>query len=347
MIYRFQVKVPRAVRLPEVDSESSDALVLEREDFFAWLWAEFGESGLTGIHEGTLLSEEAAQQGLETESWTVDSGEAPRGRDWVGKQDLVDTKLYFASFEAAEEVRAQLARIPGLVTAVEVESLPDQDWDAEWKAHFHEMRDGVRIEPFWWILPPWVEGSADAETRVIRVNPGAGFGTGTHETTQLCLQAIGELSQKQPLFGQQTLDFGSGSGILAIGMAQLGAQVLAVEIDPLAIDNSRDNARLNAVEPKIDYRQELGSFQTQCPVVVANILRPVLLEFAERLVGLLAPGGTLILSGLIESDVESVSQRYAELLSQRRAGQQGASSKANFLPRVLKRNEWRALVFSL
>jgi len=337
--FRFLIILPSLLSLP---SESGEWIKVDRDTFYQWAWQQFGGRGLVGVHEGTLLTEEAAAQGLETESWTVDAGEAPRERDWVGKQSEVSTEFYFETRELALEAVAALREIPDLKVN-EVEEQKPRDWDAEWKASFLNSGAGVEIPPFWRVVPPWVA----SQSGFIKINPGAGFGTGTHEATQLCLQAIGEVGFRRAglvvvssgaplpvdsLQGVQALDFGSGSGILAIGLAKLGAQVNAVEIDPLAIDNATENAALNEVESQIRFSREVPERPDHYGVVVANILRPVLIQCADILVKKLVPGGTLILSGLIDTDVEPIRAHYSPLLG-------GIS------PRVIERGEWRAVVF--
>jgi ribosomal protein L11 methyltransferase len=326
--YIIAVSVPKRVQVPDHGS-------LAREDFFSWLWKTFSDSGLVGVHEGTLLSEEAAEKGFETNAWMVDSAEAPESRDWVAEQELENADLYFDSEAEAKSAATILSAIQGLQISGVREQKP-QDWDADWKASFLNAGAGVPIAPFWRVVPPWVKMDPKAE-KFIKINPGAGFGTGTHETTQLCLQAIGEYSKKISIDGQQTLDFGSGSGILAVAMAILGARVDAVEVDSLAIDNSIENSQLNEVREKIYFTQALSALGSENSVrdyrfVVANILRPVLLEFASSLVERLQPGGVLILSGLIEQDVAPVVKAYSALLG-----------KA--VEQVYQLGEWRALVF--
>ncbi len=302
-----------------------------RDAYLLSLWRKFGKRGLLGIHEGTLLSEEAASEGIAVESWAVDAGEAPRERDWVGDRELVRCDLYFESErgarEAAEEIRAGF--LEG-AWVVDVASEPDRDWNAEWKASF----TGVEVPPDWIVLPPWVEMGIDPGRpgrRVLRLNPGAGFGTGTHETTQLCLEALAGVLDRVP--DATVLDFGSGSGILAIGAALRGASAVdAVEIDELALHNGRENARLNGVEARIRFARDLGD-RGPYAVVVANILKPVLLAFAAELVERLEPRGTLILSGLMEGDVPAVRESYETLLAGRPASQDFVLG------------EWRAIVF--
>jgi ribosomal protein L11 methyltransferase len=350
--YRIQIKVPQKVAIEDRG--------LDREEFFSWLWEIYTDRGLLGVHEGTLLTEEAAEQGLETESWTVDAAQAPRERDWISAQDEAQVELFFASPEQAEAARRELRALNAFAATEAVSEVFEQkneDWDADWKKSFLNASDGVFIEPFWRILPAWVERELPAGERALKINPGAGFGTGTHETTQLCLRAIGEWALKQqlvgekdrrgedgkekhgqPLAGARALDFGSGSGILAIGAALLGAEVIAVEIDELAIDNALENARINGIAiagvgpARITYSKSLSDANGQFPVVIANILRPVLVEFAPELVKRLAPGGCLILSGLVENDVAEVDRVYSALLGSR--------------PWVNELNEWRGLVWS-
>lgn len=326
--FKIQVGVPKRVLV--------EGRALEREDFFSWIWSEYSERGLQGVHEGTLLSTEAAEQGFETDSWTLDAAEAPRERDWVSSQSIEKAELYFESLETALAARDELRAIAGVEVGEPVEQ-KQEDWDAQWKASFLNAADGVPVPPFWRILPPWVTGEEAKlqKTEVpLRINPGAGFGTGTHETTQLCLRAIGESAQLRSLKGARVLDFGSGSGILAIGAALLGARVDAVEIDPLAIDNARENARINQVESRIEYALRLEELQdppVAYQMVIANILRPVLLQFAEELVKRMDSRATLVLSGLIEKDTAEVSRRYSELL--------GFAPETRFL------NEWWSLVW--
>ena len=321
--FKVRTGIPKTVRIGTSN--------LNREQLYEWLWRELADIGLLGVHEGTLLSEAAVSFGLETEFWTVDSGEAPRERDWVANQELQSAELYFGERAHAEEAARRIKKI-GTIHVEGIEEQKAQDWDAEWKASFQ----GIFVDPFWQVIPPWVEPKPGCSGKVVRVNPGAGFGTGTHETTQLCLLGLGELSQKTSLLGLHCLDFGSGSGILGIAAASLGAQVDAVEIDPLAIDNARENAALNfSVEENtpIRFARELGKVhRASYSLIFANILKPVLLQFAGELTSRLDKKGTLILSGLIEGDVKPVTEAYAPLMGGK-------------LPQVKSLNEWRALIW--
>jgi ribosomal protein L11 methyltransferase len=193
----------------------------------------------------------------------------------------------------------------------------------------------IRVSPFWTIQPPWAPLAPSGQ--VILVQPGAGFGTGYHPTTQLCLQALAFLaqanSQAQAAGPWRMLDFGSGSGILSIAAAKLGAEVDGVEIDSEALANGELNARLNSVSDRIRFSASLRPRQdARYHQITANILRPVLLDYAEDLAMRLLPGGQLTLSGLVSTDVPELSVRYSRLLG-------GAG------PEVYRHGDWRALVF--
>ncbi len=330
--FTFTIEVPRQIIWK--DPAYTQDRNFDREDFYAFLWETFGsETGLVGIHEGTLLSEEAFDAGLETESWMVDSGEAPRERDWMQSQVSESAVIYFGTREEAVKTRSVILAATDLVCGP-VEEQKAEDWDAAWKASFQ----GVVVPPNWEILPPWRENPTNHDSVVIRINPGAGFGTGTHETTQLCLQAVAFAFRGCDAASSavNVLDFGSGSGILSIAAALLGARVDGVEIDPLAIDNANENARLNTMVGSVRFEKILAEFGTpdrKYPIVIANILRPVLLEFAEMLTSKLERPGKVVLSGLISTDLPDVIAKYSELLGGVR-------------PEIFERGEWRALVFS-
>jgi ribosomal protein L11 methyltransferase len=193
---------------------------------------------------------------------------------------------------------------------------------------------GIDIPPFWRVVLPGraAEGSAAEGSKVcLVVRPGCGFGDGTHPTTQLCLQAIAALAPRHRK-DWRMLDFGSGSGILAIAAAKLGASVSAVEIDDRALGSAQENARLSGVTDRLRCARTLELGSGRFELVVANVVRSVLLDFSGKLVSSLAPGASLVLSGLVSTDVPEVSVRYASLLA---AGR----------PEIHERGEWRTLVW--
>lgn len=337
--FKVRLRVPQVVTLPSPGSGRDREA--DRDQFYEWIWSRFASCGLLGVHEGTLLSEEAADRGLETDSWTVDSAEAPRERDWVGSQDEMEAELFFSGSCEAIEAAEVLKQIPEIRVG-SVEKQEAEDWDAEWKASFLNSGAGVLIPPFWRVVPPWYEPgpegpgvgrSGAGQEILLKINPGAGFGTGTHETTQLCLELIGEYSRNVPLSGKKVLDFGSGSGILSIGLALLGGEVDAIEIDPLAVDNSMENAALNGVQEQIKFHPSLTGGTHAYSLVVANILRPVLIDFADKIAGSLESiSSGLILSGLIEKDVAPVLECYRQVLGKKELC-------------VKELGEWRAIRF--
>jgi ribosomal protein L11 methyltransferase len=282
MTYGFRLQVPRDLVLGDHS--------FPRESFFQWVGTF---SGFLGLHEGsTSLLEDV---------W--DEAQAPLDRDCVNDQPYLQSSLYFASYDEAFQARTAL--IPWFDQVPEVELQKNEDWDAQWRASFLNAGEGIFVEPCWRVVPYWKEPEVTSLSW-IRINPGAGFGTGTHETTQLCLQAIGRYLEVDS--GKKALDFGSGSGILAIAMAIRGMPVDAVEIDPLAQENALENAKHNEVVEKITFSTFLpqGSYD----LVVANILKNVLISFADTLVQRLNSGGILILSGLMDQDFLSVFEEY-------------------------------------
>lgn len=186
----------------------------------------------------------------------------------------------------------------------------------------------IRVPPRWEILP--LDGAATPGASPIRIGAGPGFGDGSHPTTQLCLQGIAALAPRDRAW--RLLDVGSGSGILSIAAACMGASVDAVEIDARAREHARCNCVANAVEDRVRSCASLSEARGPFDLVVANIWRAVLLSLSEAIVGLRAEGGAVLLSGLVSTDVPEVSVRYAGLLGGGR-------------PEIYERDEWRALLW--
>jgi ribosomal protein L11 methyltransferase len=180
-----------------------------------------------------------------------------------------------------------------------VEAVPDQDWIRLTQSQFAP----VEITPEFWIVPTWHEPPAQAR-HVIRLDPGLAFGTGTHPTTRMCLRWVAS----HPPQGARVLDYGCGSGILAIGAALYGAATVdAVDIDPAAVDSTRDNAAANAVtlNPGLPALAS-GSYE----VVLANILAVPLKVLAPLLCGHVAQGGSLVLAGILERQADELREAY-------------------------------------
>src|SRR4051794_8593893 len=167
-----------------------------------------------------------------------------------------------------------------------IQPVPDQDWVRLTQSQF----EPVQITPSFWIVPSWHEPPAQAQ-QVIRLDPGLAFGTGTHPTTRMCLRWIAQ----HPL-GDRVLDYGCGSGVLAIGAARFGAaHIDAVDIDPAAVQSTEDNASANGVQLNAGLPDlATGRYDT----VLANMLATPLKMLAPLLCSLVAPGGTLVLAGI-------------------------------------------------
>ena len=184
-----------------------------------------------------------------------------------------------------------------------INSVPEQDWVRLTQSQF----EPVPITPAFWVVPSWHEPPA-AATWVMRLDPGLAFGTGTHPTTRMCLKWIAE----HPPTGQRVLDYGCGSGILAIGAAMLGAaSVDAVDIDPDAVTAAQANAVTNNVALNLGLPElAVGQY----PLVVANILAAPLKVLAPLLCSHVAAGGTLLLAGILERQTEEIQKAYAPFL---------------------------------
>jgi ribosomal protein L11 methyltransferase len=180
-------------------------------------------------------------------------------------------------------------------------AVPDQDWVRLTQSQFAP----VEITPDFWIVPTWHEPPAQA-SKVIRLDPGLAFGTGTHPTTRMCLRWI---ATRGGLEGQRVLDYGCGSGILAIGAAKYGAtDIDAVDIDEAAVTSTRLNAEANGVQLKTGLPDAVdGRYQT----VLANILATPLKVLAPLLCGRIAPGGALVLAGILERQADELKAAYA------------------------------------
>ncbi|HHC6893572.1 TPA: 50S ribosomal protein L11 methyltransferase [Vibrio parahaemolyticus] len=191
--------------------------------------------------------------------------------------------------------------------AYKVEQLEDKDWEREWMENFHPMKFGERL----WICPSWREVPEPDAVNVM-LDPGLAFGTGTHPTTALCLEWL----ESMDLSGKTVIDFGCGSGILAIAAIKLGAEkVIGIDIDPQALLASKDNAERNGVANKLEvYLPQNQPEGLIADVVVANILAGPLRELAPIIKGLVKPNGALAMSGVLDTQAEDVASCYRDEL---------------------------------
>lgn len=182
----------------------------------------------------------------------------------------------------------------------------DQDWERAWMDRFQPMRFGRRL----WIYPWNVEPPVDAgEAVVVRLDPGLAFGTGTHPTTALCLEWLDGLA----LAGRTVLDYGCGSGVLAIAALKLGAaRAIGIDNDPQALTASRDNAERNGVAARLALHAPDAWDGAPADALVANILAGPLAELAPRFAAVVIPGAPIALSGILRGQEDELLARYAE-----------------------------------
>jgi len=238
----------------------------------------------------------------------------------------INLGAYFDSTAKPEEVislvRTEFARagLTEMLFEVSVTEIIDQDWMQKWKEGFDPVNVGERLI----IAPSWKLPEVKHDRVVIEIDPGMAFGTGTHETTRMCLEAI-EAFWK----GGHLLDVGTGTGILAIAAARLvpGSQVTAIDIDPQAVEVARENAEINRASALIDIVEGVPQdfAGREFDMVVANLTAEVIIDLMADLVGALARSGTLILSGILielQSDVEqSINESGLTIIKRREMGE--------------------------
>jgi ribosomal protein L11 methyltransferase len=213
---------------------------------------------------------------------------------------------------AAERAAAEAAEALGHLQAFGLRPIGDlttrivheADWAEAWKAHFPVLRVGRRIV----VKPTWLDHDAQPSDVVLDLDPGMAFGTGLHPTTRLCLAALEATADRGRIDGARVLDVGSGSGILAIAAAKLGAStVLGVDTDPIAVEATIANARRNGLEDRISARTgSLPSGEPGFGLVLANLIASVLIDLAGPLRDELRPGGILLASGIFVDREEAV-----------------------------------------
>lgn len=213
-----------------------------------------------------------------------------------------------------EELQRYLARLSEhelFPLGLEVRRAAEEDWAEAWKVHFKPVKVTSRLV----VRPPWEDYHPAPGELVITIYPGMAFGTGRHPTTLLCLKALEEVWENLSPWGAretwQVLDVGTGTGILALAAARLGARVLAIDVDPEAVAAAQENVRLNALEDLIWVEATpLHALRQQFPLILANLTTADLLHWAEALAGRLLPGGALIVSGFLTQDLPRIAARY-------------------------------------
>jgi ribosomal protein L11 methyltransferase len=240
-----------------------------------------------------------------------DNGDQPILEPGVGQTPIWKQTCLTALYPADADIPSVLLHFPPELIHngnQRVEILEDKDWEREWMQHYQPMQFGSRL----WICPSWLEPPVPDAVNLL-LDPGLAFGTGTHPTTEMCLQELDAMS----LVDKTVVDYGCGSGILAVAALKLGAsRALGVDYDPQALTASQDNAARNGIaqgsflvtSPDHGEHQAWGQ---QADLVIANILAGPLMELSATLLQFLQPKGTLMLSGLLQSQAQGLCEHYA------------------------------------
>ncbi|MBU3805950.1 MAG: 50S ribosomal protein L11 methyltransferase [Candidatus Fournierella pullistercoris] len=263
-------------------------------------FAETAEAIATSISGGGIYIEDYSD--LESQVYEIAHVDLIE-QDLLDKdRDKVLVHLYLAPDENPAQVIELLRdRLAASDTPyqLEVSGVEQEDWETGWKAYYHAMTLGKRLA----IVPSWEE--FDTDRVVIRLDPGMAFGTGTHETTALCLETLDELIVP----GDRVLDIGTGSGILAIAALKLGASsAQGIDIDPMCVRTATENAQLNGVDDKLEVLigdlsdKATGTYQ----MITANIVANAILSLAPHVPALMAPGGWFVASGIIDTRRDEV-----------------------------------------
>ncbi len=250
-----------------------------------------------------------------------DNADQPLLEPGVGETPLWNQTRLTGLYPADTDMDAVLRQLPeALLRAANarVEILEDKDWEREWMQRYQPMRFGRRL----WVCPSWLEPPDPGAVNLL-LDPGLAFGTGTHPTTALCLAQLDGMQ----LTGRTVVDYGCGSGILAVAALKLGAaHALGVDNDPQALAASGDNAARNAIAAQRFHvtapeHIDRAAWSARADVVIANILAGPLIELSPILLSFLQPGGTLLLSGLLQHQADAVCAHYQPNVSLHVAGE--------------------------
>jgi ribosomal protein L11 methyltransferase len=285
----------------------------EAQEMISNFLHEMGAGGVSIEESGTLNKPRDTSLG---QWYELPLNDIPEGQAIIKgyfTEDIDADDLIQALKPRVEELREFDIEI-GEVTYAAV-LVDDEDWATAWKQYFKP----IRVSDTLTIKPTWEEYEAGPEERIIELDPGMAFGTGTHPTTALCLQTLESVVRG----GEEVIDVGTGSGILAIGACRLGAKsVLALDLDPIAVSSATENIKLNDLSEQVEVKlSDLlgvlkqgnegvsgGSTVVTLPVdlVVANILAEIILLFIDDVFAALKPGGIYIASGVYENKEDDV-----------------------------------------
>lgn len=278
------------------------------------------------------LQEEA---GIFLTAWSGRGVVLEDGENKPGVPRSAAIRTYFPAADFTPENRrdllAYLDRLVSLgyrIGELQQRFIEEEDWERAWQVHFKSRRLTGRFV----VRPPWEEYTPVGDDVVLTIYPGMAFGTGRHPSTWLCLAALGEISQDwSPGLAPQVLDVGTGTGILGLAAAHLGARVLAIDLDPEALAAVRENIQLNMLQDWVRADDiPLAAIRQQFDLIFANLTAPDLHSLAESLAGRLRPSGQLIISGFLINDLLKLQERFLE---------QGLT-----LLKTHQKDDWAALV---
>ena len=272
-----------------------------------WLQAHLTSDKASSPMLESLLEELGALSVTLTDAGDEPQLETAPGEERIWSETIV-TGLFAGdtdrpSLESA--IRDAIERL-GVRAELALDPLEDRDWERVWMENFHPMQFGERL----WIVPRDQQPPGNAvEPVVVFLDPGLAFGSGTHPTTALCLQWL----DSQDLAGKSLVDFGCGSGILAIAALKLGAaSALGIDHDPQALIASERNAQDNGVANRLELLGSNTPAGEQADIVIANILASILIELAEKIGELVRPGGQLAMSGILAEQAEAVMEAFSD-----------------------------------
>ncbi|WP_150303041.1 50S ribosomal protein L11 methyltransferase [Pseudomonas saliphila] len=253
---------------------------------------------------------EDALLGLDAVSVTfMDAEDQPIFEPDLGTTPLWSNTHLLALFEAGTNPQTLIETLQSRwqhpLPEYEFEDIADQDWERSWMDNFQPIRFGKRL----WIVPSWHDAPEPDAVNLL-LDPGLAFGTGTHPTTALCLEWLDGTA----IAGKRVIDFGCGSGILAIAALLLGAEhAVGTDIDTQALEASRDNAQRNGLpEQSLDLYLPEDLSPEPADIVVANILAGPLVKLAPQLSSLVKPGGLIALSGILAEQTEEIVAAYRD-----------------------------------
>lgn len=222
--------------------------------------------------------------------------------------DTIITALFLADIDCDAINQQVESSFPHFAAQHQWEIVEDKDWEREWMSHYNPINCGNDL----WICPSWCEPPQPKAVNVL-LDPGLAFGTGTHPTTLLCLQWLAKPAIRKQFVNKTIIDYGCGSGILAVAALKLGAKnAVAVDIDPQALIATQNNLKRNHLNPEsINTFLPPDAPTPKVDMLFANILAGPLVELAATLCGRLSPGGLLCLSGLLTSQADAVITAYS------------------------------------